>query len=82
VIICYVKTNVALHGPSLQGHKTEEDFVMSSTIQLSLRSRSLRLHCVATLVAAICTIAPAANAASKVNVLYAGSLVNLMEHGI
>lgn len=36
----------------------------------------------AVLAAALCAIAPAARAAGEVNVLYAGSLVNLMEHGI
>jgi molybdate/tungstate transport system substrate-binding protein len=36
----------------------------------------------AILAAALCVSAPAALAAGKVNVLYAGSLVNLMEHGI
>jgi len=56
---------------------------MSSVIQLTRRSNYLAFLCAATLaVAALCDIAPAAHATGKVNVLYAGSLVNLMEHGI
>ena len=56
---------------------------MSSVIQLTRRSNYLAFLCAATLAAAaLCDIAPAAHATGKVNVLYAGSLVNLMEHGI
>ena len=46
------------------------------------RSSNLSLLSGAGLLAAGLLSAPAASAAGKVNVLYAGSLVNLMEHGV
>jgi molybdate/tungstate transport system substrate-binding protein len=46
------------------------------------RSSNLSLLSGVALLAASLLSAPAASAAGKVNVLYAGSLVNLMEHGV
>ncbi|MGA7807676.1 extracellular solute-binding protein [Bradyrhizobium sp.] len=55
---------------------------MSSVIEFARRSKVVAFARAAVLAAAIGAIAPTAHAAGKVNVLYAGSLVNLMEHGI
>jgi molybdate transport system substrate-binding protein len=46
------------------------------------RSSDLPLKCGAAMLAAALLTAPTASAAGKVNVLYAGSLINLMERGI
>ena len=55
---------------------------MSFVTQVARRSKFLAFPCAAALATVLCAAAPATHAAGKVNVLYAGSLVNLMERGI
>jgi molybdate/tungstate transport system substrate-binding protein len=59
----------------------EKEISVFSIIQLMRGSKFLTFPRAA-LAIALCTSAPIAHAAGGVNVLYAGSLVNLMEHGI